>query len=225
VQRGNLGHAHLTLGAYAEAERELVDALRAAERMGLKHIAMVAKHNLGLALARLGRLDEALAVEAEARDAFAAQRDVRLEAAARTYLALIHLAAGDAGAAEREARAAAEMAAASPPLQSFALGTLSQSLLAKGSAGEALAAARSAVEILDSLGGIDEGEVIVLLSHADALHANGHEEAARAVIRAAEERLSARAAKIQEAAFCESFLTRVPENAAIAERAEAWGVV
>ncbi|MCC6558265.1 MAG: protein kinase [Polyangiaceae bacterium] len=223
VQRGNVGHAHLTLGAYAEAERALADAHREAERMGLRHIATVAKHNLGLALARLGRIEEARAAEREARDAFAAQGDVRLDAAARTYLALIELAAGDPPAAEREARAAAELATANPPLRAFALGTLARALLESDRAAEALPEARAAMAILDDLGGIDEGEAIVRLSHADALRATGDADGARAAILEAAARIEARAAKIQDAAHCEGFLARVPENAAIRVRAAAWG--
>jgi hypothetical protein len=79
------------------------------------------------------------------------------------------------------------------------------------------------MEILEGLGGIDEGECIVRLAHADALWAMGEVEAARAGIAAAYERMTEAAGKIREAAFYEGFLTRVPENAAIVERLREWG--
>ena len=74
VQRGNVGYACLEIGAYAEAERALRDALDQATRLGLANVAATVQHNLGRALMMRGALDEALRVESDAFEAFAGGR-------------------------------------------------------------------------------------------------------------------------------------------------------
>src|SRR5262249_53434870 len=63
TQRANQAYAYIELGAYAAAEQALRTVLATAERMGLKDLVAGARHNLGIALARLGALDEARTVE------------------------------------------------------------------------------------------------------------------------------------------------------------------
>src|SRR5262249_27874751 len=53
-----LGVGHCNLGAYAQAEQEMREALAVAERMGLPNHAAYARHILGFALARTGALEE-----------------------------------------------------------------------------------------------------------------------------------------------------------------------
>jgi hypothetical protein len=60
--------------------------------------------------------------------------------------------------------------------------------------------------------------------HAEALHATGNTEAARAAIEVARASLLARAAKIKDPSWRASFLDRVPENARTLELARQWGV-
>ena len=95
--------------------------------------------------------------------------------------------------------------------------------LAKGDVSEAAAAAREAMELLEELGGIDEGESLVRLVHAEALSASGDFAGARRMIATARERLLERAAKISDPAWRASFLERVPENARTMALARAWG--
>ncbi len=213
TQQGNVGFAHLEIGQYAEAERELGAALASAERQQLANITLVIKHNLGLALAHLGQLEEARRVEADAAAAFAEQGDKRMEGAARTYLSAILTLAGDLDAAEREARAAAELVAAAPPTRAFAIGTLARVRLRQGAADDALALASEAMALLEALGGVEGTESLIPLVHAEALAAVGRVEESRLALEAARARLLARADKIKDPGRRASFLERVPENA------------
>src|SRR5262249_8513535 len=128
--RGNVGFLYIELGAYAEAEVALREALAAAERMGLRHGVVAAQQNLGLVLARKGALAEARAIEVEVADTFRGQGDRRMEGISRVYLAQILTLAGDLDAARREAESAVELASASPPTHALALASLASIHLA-----------------------------------------------------------------------------------------------
>jgi tetratricopeptide (TPR) repeat protein len=221
VQLSNLALAQSWLGAYAAAEEDLLDVLALGERMGLLSIACVARQNLGYALARQGRLDEAIALEERSLEEAKALGDLRLEAGARIYLAIIAELKGDQTLSEREAMAAVEMLPRKVPLRAYALGVLAKVKRSYGRPAQALAIAEEAVSLLESLGGaIEEGEATVRLAYAEALQDNRDPKAALAIA-AARRRVEERAAKIGDPAWRESFLTCVPENArtlALAER-------
>jgi hypothetical protein len=118
---------------------------------------------------------------------------------------------GELSAAEDLTRRGLEtvQAASRPTL----LADLARILLAQGRAHEALIAAREAHDLLETLGGVEEGESLVRLMVAEALLANGERDAARDAIRAARERVLARAEKITDAEWRTSFLENLPENA------------
>ena len=220
--RVTAGYGRLELGAHDEAEALLRQALATAERMGLGSARAVAKHNLGLALAHLGRLHEAQAEESEAALLSAQQRDRRMEGGSRAYLAMILLRMADHDAAEREARAAVELAGASAGMRAGGLAVLAQVLLASGRVSEALAAAEEAAALLELLGEIGDGEALVRLSLAESQRAAGAIEASVATITHARRRLLARADAIREPRWRESFLGNVPENARTMALARDW---
>jgi tetratricopeptide (TPR) repeat protein len=225
VRHERVGYAKLELGEFEASERILREALASAERLGLANVAATARHNLGLTLARLGRTDEARAIESAAADAFRASGNRRMEGASLEYLALILLQAGDSAEAEKAARAALAVARKEPVLplnaaESHAI--LGAALLAGGRAVEALAEAEAGARLLDSLGGIDDGEAIIRLVRAEALHANGRLDEAIAAIRAAKARLDERAGRIADPQVRASFLA-VPENQRTVELAREWG--
>jgi tetratricopeptide (TPR) repeat protein len=220
--RVHIGFALIELGGYDEAERSLRDALASASRMGLHNVVATAKHNLGIALARLGNTEEALKVENDAVNDAAAQGDQRIEGASRHYLATIHMLRDELPAAEQEARMAAELLKAAPPLRAHALATLARVRLARDRSDEGLETARQAMDLLEELGGIEEGESLVRLVYAEALAANGDEQQAKVVIREAARRLGERAAKINDPSWRESFLERDPDNAGTQQRAREW---
>ena len=215
VLRERLGYAHLEVGDAAGAEALLREAIDAARPLGLRNVAATAQHNLGLALARRGRFVEALEVERAALAAFTASGNRRMRGATLEYLALIHLDAGDPIAAERDARDALAVASEAPALplnQAESWAILGRALLAQGRAHDALEVAEHGLAMLERLGGIDDGEAIIRLTHAEALAAIGDAPAAAAALARARARLLERADRIRDARLRASFLERVPEN-------------
>jgi serine/threonine protein kinase/tetratricopeptide (TPR) repeat protein len=211
MQHGHVGYAYLEIGAYADAERWLRQALDGGTRMGLSNVVATAKHNLGRALQHQGRFDEAVAIETAAIEAFAAQGDRRLEAASRSYLSGILASRGDLTSAEALLRQALQtVQAASRPAH---LADLASVLLRQRRAGEAMIAAREAHDLFESLGGVEEGESQIRLMLAEALNAMGDDAAARVAIDRARQRLMARAEKISDPSWRASFLDNLPENA------------
>jgi serine/threonine protein kinase len=240
VQRGNVGFAYLQLGAYAEAERVLAGALETAKKQGIDHGVTLIKHNLGLAKAlgargpdsargprsapgpdsgrgpRSGRADplvEAARIEQEAVSEFEAQANRRMEGFARFYLAMIRALAGDAERAASDAAEACEVLEVAPPGRAAVLAWRARFELGQGRVEEARALAAEAMGVLDSLGGIEEGESLIRLAHAEALWASGDLAQARAAVMHARDRLLERAARISRPELRKSFLERVPENA------------
>ncbi|MBX3274556.1 MAG: hypothetical protein KF729_30100 [Sandaracinaceae bacterium] len=59
-------------------------------------------------------------------------------------------------------------------------------------------------------------------ARAEALHASGHEDEARAAIAEAAQRLRERALKIHDEGIRDTFLTRVPEDARTLALADVW---
>ncbi|AUX22663.1 protein kinase [Sorangium cellulosum] len=211
----NLGFVYAELGELTAAESVLRAALATADRMGLRELATVALQNLGHALGRLGKLDEAQSVERRAVEAFQRRGDLRMEGAARTYLARIALLSGDAATAEREARAAEAALHVAPWLRAPAVAVRALALLARGEVAEALEASGAAYRELTALGSLEEGESLVRLARAEALAAAGARAEAAAVLDAARESLLARARRIADPRRRERFLTAVPENARV----------
>jgi len=211
----SVGYGLLEVGQYEEADVQLRAALATAERMGLQGIAAYARHNLGIALARMGLIAEGLHVESIALDAFRVQGDRRGEAAAHIYLAEMHSLERAWEPAERHARAALD-ASGTHPKRALALAMVASVLAAKGSSpqeiAEAVALSREGLTLLDSLGGVDEGEARIRLSYAGALDLAGESTEARRMALAARDRLLERAAKIVDPRFRRGFIERVPDH-------------
>jgi tetratricopeptide (TPR) repeat protein len=215
VFRERLGYARHEVGDFAGAEVLLRESIEEARQLGLRNVAATARHNLGLALARLGRCVEGAEIERAAIDEFTATGNRRMRGAALEYLALIQLAAGDAAGAEAAARQAVDVASLAPALplnQAESWAILGRALLAGGRAADALEMANHAIAALERLGGIDDGEAIIRLTHAEALAAVGDASAARVALRCARARLLERAERIRDDGIRASFLERVPEN-------------
>src|SRR5206468_2147927 len=98
---------------------------------------------------------------------------------------------------------------------------LAQVLLAQQRGGEALGAAREAIDLLDSLGTIEEGEARLRLVYAEALQAERDPRAGSAILDA-RDRLLEQAQKIGDASLRASFLERVGENARTLQLARGW---
>ncbi len=203
----------MQLGAFSRAERVLRQAITVAQPMKLSFLAPV-KANLGHALARLGHLDEALAVETEAVHRCVEQGYRRFEAASRIYLAEILSMRGDSEGAAGEAQRAESAASGSPAIRAHALATHADILLAAGLPAAALAHAAEAMRMLESLEGVEEGEALIRLAHIRALAASGLAGEASRRTAEAQGRLRERGARIGDPRYRKSFLQNVPENAA-----------
>ena len=214
--------ACLELGAYEDAERALADALASAQRMGLSAVTASSLHHMGMLFARLGDTRSAIERADAAIGAFVAQGDRRMEGASRLYRALFLSMDEQLEHAERETRAAIDGFGLTPPLRAYGLAILGRIRLTGATPERALAVARDAMELLDGLGGIEEGESYVRLTFAEALEASGDHEAACEAIATARVRILERAAMIHDPAWKKSFLERVRENARTVELARQW---
>ena len=223
--RCNLGFVYKQLGAFEHAEQELRLSLGMAEEMGLRNVSAAAIHNLGMVLGYLGRLAEAEEVEQKALATYLRLGDKRLQGGSHYYLSTIALLGGDCERAEREAKSAADLLENSPPMRVCALSAWARALLALGRSGEALGLARSAVEILDGLVRVEEGEAAARLAYAEALAATGDQTGATVAITIARERILARAVEMHRADLKQSYLERVVDNARILELARAWSAL
>jgi hypothetical protein len=192
--------------------------------MGLRSVVNLAKNNLGWVLGHRDALSDARRIEGEAAEGFRREGNVRLEGGSRNYLAALLLMAGELAGAEREARNAVRLLETSGPLYPYALATLARVLLARGELDAALAHATLAEGSIERGGGVEEGEAIIRLTHAECLAAAGHAERASAAIAAAGDRLLERAARIADPRWRESFLRNIPEHARTLEMAEMAGV-
>jgi ATP/maltotriose-dependent transcriptional regulator MalT len=212
----------LELGDPAGSAAELQEVLGPALRTVGPRLAFVIRYRLARALACQGALSEARAL-AEQAVMDCAPEDRWYGSHARSCLSLILIQVGDLRAAEVTAQEAVE-ASAVTPRRCFALAVLGRARLLQGRAAEARAAAEEALRLLEQ-GGVEEGEALVRLVLAEAIHATGDIAAARAALAAAKRRLLDRAAMIQNAADAgvrRRFLENVPEHARTLELAQQW---
>lgn len=224
LERANLGFARSELGLYEEAEAVLREAIASAERLGLAHTVAVGTQNLGVAIAKQGRLAEGRALLEEALERFTSQRNARMAGNTRSSLSRVWLAMGEAAKALEAGLQGVVDLELVPPLLPGALASAARARLALGETVRALDEAREAASRMVALGQVDEGEALVRLVLAEALEASGLHDEARTAIGAARERLLGRAAKLTEPAWRASFLERVEENRRTLELACSWEV-
>jgi tetratricopeptide (TPR) repeat protein len=223
VEDGYVGYGYMDLGLFEEADRALRECTARAERLGLPHVVASAQHNLGLTCGMLGQLEEGKTLLRAAIATFVAQQDRRLECAARRYLALVLVMAGDLAGAESEATVALSHAPSGPG-RTEALGTLASVLLASGRGQEARVHAAEAHRILADIGPLDTDDTHVRRAYAEALYVTGDVAGARQAIAAACAELLRRAAKISNEDWRRSYLERVNEHARVFALARTWSV-
>jgi eukaryotic-like serine/threonine-protein kinase len=223
VQRVNVAYASLSVGELETSAAAFYAVLQTTISLGLDTVTSVGRHNLGYVLALLGRVEEAEHQERLALEAFQAHGDVRMQGTSRTYLALIALMRGDQRTAIAEARAALALAPEVAPSRAIALATLASVLLGQEATRvEAYGHAKESIAMLQTIGGVDEGEGLIRLIYARCLHASGEIDAAKAAIEAASDRLHARALRITPEHLREGFLMRLPDHALTLALAEEW---
>jgi hypothetical protein len=80
------------------------------------------------------------------------------------------------------------------------------------------------MNLLEALGGVEEGEAYIRLTFAEALDAAGDHDGAREAIATARVRILERTAMIQDAHWKDTFVERVRENARTLELARSWRI-
>ena len=221
-QRVNLADAYIQVGYYREAVTLSRESLAEAEDTHVLLMAASAKSNLARGLCVLGELTEARAVAEECAEEMRRASEQRMEGWVRRILVTVLLRLGELEKAAQEARRALEIPGLPPPTRAICLAHLADVFLAQGLPADADVAARSAMDLLEEIGQLDDSEAYVRLVHAQVLFASQrYDEAGRAIL-AARTRLSAIAASMGNAYFRESFLRDVPEHAKTLELAAAW---
>jgi tetratricopeptide (TPR) repeat protein len=210
ASRMSLAYIYAALGQYTVAEKLFRSTREARVALGLN--VMVVDHNVGLVLARMGRLDEALEIEERATATAVAARSPMFEGFCRVYLAKIRRARGELAEAEREVRRAMALIESMPPVLASALAELAMILLEARRPSEALDASTRGMNIRETTGALEEGDVLLQVAHAEALLATGDVEAGRARAKLARRDVEQRAAIIADEPSRAAFM-RVPENA------------
>jgi len=205
------------VGLYEEAAEALRRGLDDCRRTGNLVVAAYALVNLGYASFRLGQFEAAQASLNEASAQAEVTGDARLALYARLYRARARAAAGEWAGARADAEALAQDArqARRRSVEAMALAVAAHCALAADDVDAAVVAATRAATLTDELGGIEEDEALVRVAQADALDRAGRPEDARAIRRAALDKLEALAARIGDPRLRRSFLEQVPEHAAL----------
>ncbi|MEI8258905.1 MAG: hypothetical protein WCJ30_24820, partial [Deltaproteobacteria bacterium] len=203
-----LGHA-----AGARADLELV----CAEASGLRvpHLEAVAHSVLGTALAALGDLDAAIAEQTEAVTValrIAAKHTVLVAETWRVIHMLERAQPGDVAMVLHRVPELLTAAAVHLPLRCALHAVHSRALMASACHEKALDAAERAIDDLRALGGLDEHEDYVRLTHVRALDAAGLTRDADTAIYHARERLQRKAGKLRLPADRVQFLEGVPAH-------------
>jgi tetratricopeptide (TPR) repeat protein len=221
---GNVGWLLCELGQYEQGIEALRSSVARARRTGLVHVRLGHETSLAIALARSGNLSEAGRLFHELESA---ENDLLMDANCGIYRAQFALQSRQAGEAiEHIARVLTIIERDTfPHAYAFAMGVRARALLVLDRAAEALSAADQAMEVLDAIGAIEEGDALVRLGHAEALHAKGRANEAGQAIARARRRLLERAERISSAEWRQSFLERVEEHRRTLELADAWLVV
>jgi len=214
TELANLGDTFKELGAWEMAERTLRQAVARSDEHQLS-LGSVARANLGIVLARAGRVDEARVLLEQAVELARAQQNHRFHGYAQLYVAMLELESGRFEAALAAAKLACEISRRLTAPRAVGLAVQAQALLGLGQVDAALQASSDAVDVSNLLGGIGEGEARIWLASAEALFASGHDDAGREEIARARTRLLERAERIRDVHWRTSFLEYVPENARI----------
>jgi tetratricopeptide (TPR) repeat protein len=218
AQATDEGFALVEVGFYREAVTLLTSILVPIEAIGISRIASLARMNLGVSLARLGRLDDARNTLTKAIDGFAPGQVHRVLAI--NYLAITHRLAGRLDQAEQCLRAG--LAAMPTPSLWDSRSTLAQVLLDQGRVQEALELVPEiqspSVVLTSSEGGVSRQPLV----RAEALWALGERQAALMEIQQAARALQTRSSQIADPETLKSYVYQVPDHARVMILKENW---
>jgi hypothetical protein len=143
---------------------------------------------------------------------------------AHDVLGHAHLRNGRLADAERESRRALEVLKSIPVLRLSASATLIRILLATDRGAEALTLADAGLDESDWIGGVGFAEVRLRVAAAEARHAAGDLDGARAALRSALDHIAQRAERIADPAWRDRYLSRVPDHLRARELAAQLGL-
>jgi tetratricopeptide (TPR) repeat protein len=204
----NLADCYNRIGLYSEAEAALRAALDSCRRVRNRRTEGYIYANLGYGLSASGRQDEAIASLIDAERVANEVGDARLLAMIGIYRTGAELARGDLAAAAACADRTIASARAKG-LQGYAARAMAVRAavsLAAGQTGNALEESGRALAIRDELGGVEENEADIFVTHAEALRRSGRESEAEEVIRRGRGRLRELAARISDPVWRDRFL-------------------
>jgi tetratricopeptide (TPR) repeat protein len=212
------------LGAYDDARRGLQAIHEWAGRRNLMSLVWLSRGLLAETLSRVGRAAEAIPALREIADEFRRNQSGRKEGATLIALGRAYLILGALDDAERELRRAIDVLEKNGrPILPPALASLARVELERGRPDAALALTRRAISEAESLGGLESGESIMYLTHAEALWHSGARGEARAAICFARDRIEGLAARIADPYLQRSYREAVEENARTIALAAEWG--
>ncbi|HEU5055511.1 MAG TPA: AAA family ATPase, partial [Kofleriaceae bacterium] len=223
--RMNLAYNLIEVGAYQESEEILRECAAAATRLDIPVLIPQAESNLGYCLARQARFAEAEPLIRRSIEAYRGQGELRLVIGGHAHLAQAYLAAGRAADARREVEAVVEVSRRCLTAHPHVLAAAALADLAVGRVEPARRAAEEAHQLLERLGFLEDGEVLVRLAWAEALWSSGERSAARGAVADGCGTISRRLAGLERVELRAAFRTRVWETARLLARADEWGVV
>ena len=211
----NLADVYNRVGDYQRAEVALSAAIEGCRRVNNRLMEGYAQANRGYCQARLGQVHAALDSLRTASDIAKAGQDARLAAAARVYRSRVRLSSDTdyeviASEAIDSAREADE--AGLPSVAALGLALAAAALLKSGQNEKALELSTRAMALRDSMGGLEEDEGELFLTHVRALEANERGEEAQSVRQRGCTRLKEIADRISDPAVRSQFLEKIPEH-------------
>jgi len=178
--------------------------------------------NLAMTLANLGQLDAARNTAETALIRAREQGNRRCESVALVYLARIRAMTNDVAGALAAAMDAKTAARDIPAVRAFALAIAASLLYRQSKFLHAEKLAASAMQIVEQLQGIEEGESLIRMTYTLVLLARGNENDGKRILEHARRSLLDRAECIGEAGWRSSFLMNVPDNRELLQLAEKW---
>lgn len=215
----DIGYDLLMLGDFLGARDTLRAAIAIAEPRGLVFLASSAKHNLGVALHRLGDHEEALALELRSVDDAMATGDLISAAQCQSYAGQIYFALGQLDEAEAQFERALGVSTL-PHVRCLIVAWLARIAARRGELALAELRLREA-ESISEMVVLEEEWFLVPLVRVELLQQRGDAVAAEELLGELVPRLVARAELIRDPALQKLFLTAVPDHRAIMDLAQS----
>jgi hypothetical protein len=222
MQQIQLAVARMEAGELVGAQQLVAESVASMDGLGIQGITAIGRGLLGHLTALAGDVDLGREITERSLSQHLAHGDRRNEAGTLLYLALIELLAeAPAAAVDVALRAARCAERRRPSLHAYALAVIGDATRRAGNASEAVSHTQRAIDLC-AVQPTESGSAFIALAHAEALHAAGRTEEARAVVIDARTRLEAQAGQLEDGAKQAAFLRRVSVHARTLALAGEW---